>query len=110
MAQLQYNFLKRCADALPGYRCDTLPPSITTAALGAAVDARLQLSLSRLLRTEHSTPSQRTHAAQQAPLPTSMGGAGIGGHARRAPARYAACILKCHEHGWQRGALGCRTR
>ena len=26
-----------------------------------------------------------------------MGGAGIGGHARRSPARYVACILKCHE-------------
>ena len=94
--QLQYNLLADCADAIPGYWCDTLPPSITAAAVGAAVDERLLLSLDRLTDAADSTPTQRALARQQAPLPTSMGGAKIGGHARRAPARYAATVLKCH--------------
>ena len=91
--QLQYNFLTSSADNIPGYWCDTLPPSITISVMAAVVDPRLQLSLERLTDAHGSTDGQRARARQQAPLSTAMGGVKVGGHARRAPARYAAVVV-----------------
>ena len=95
--QLQYNFLTSSADNIPGYWCDTLPPSITISVMAAVVDPRLQLSLERLTDAHGSTDGQRARARQQAPLSTAMGGVKVGGHTRRAPARYAATVLKCQK-------------
>ena len=90
--QLQYQAVRRSINKIPIYWEQCMPPSITAEAM-AAVDLRINRTLSLLATAADSSQEQRDDWGELMSLPTSMGGLEVGGHARGCTACYVGMVL-----------------
>ena len=84
--QIRYHLLTVCAQAMPTYFMQVMPPHVTVPALRAAVLPRLRRSLELLAAANASPPEVVERWWERAQLPTSMGGEGVGGQLQLAGA------------------------
>jgi glycerol-3-phosphate dehydrogenase (NAD+) len=91
---LRYEFMRYNADKMPLYWEGIMPPNIAREAM-AEVDGRLRASLESLVHAGDSAGDTCDAWWREQALPTSMGGANIGGHADLCGHRYAGTVLAC---------------
>ena len=92
---VRYQFLRRKASKLMVYWQRAMPPRLTQPVMRSVVDPRLQQSLACLAKPEGSDTADQKRWAFEQPLPTTMGGADVGGTEQRCGVSFCASVLAC---------------
>jgi len=92
---IRYGLISRKGAKMMIYFQRIMLPAITAPVMRDVVDPRLLYSWELIAKPEGSTPTDVKLWRLEQPLPTSMGGADIGGSERNCNACFASSILAC---------------
>ncbi|MEC7287990.1 MAG: hypothetical protein VXU42_04795, partial [Verrucomicrobiota bacterium] len=105
--QIQYGFLRRCANRMANHWLRTLHPGITSTVMEEIVDPRLLDSLTKLANAEYSDVETRLRWKVQSALDTDKGGLDVGGLLDRAAPAFVASLFSCYRRMKQQCTLHC---